>query len=142
MKGSYYRLAKVYHPDRVEEAQKTIAQEKFTALHLAYSVLADPEKKKMYDSGDSNALFAKTTIAAKWMQYIHTVDSADIETARSKYQGSIAEENDIIREIVIGKGSMSHLMNTIPFMRCEDETRMIERVKGFIMKGKIPNTTI
>lgn len=142
VKASYYRLAKVYHPDHVREAEKAIAQEKFTDLHLAYSILADPEKKKVYDAGNSTALFAKTTIAGTWMQYIQTIDSNDIQIARNKYQGSIAEQNDIMREIVIGKGSMVHLMNTIPFMRSEDEMRIIEMIKVFMMKGKIPKITI
>lgn len=142
MKASYYRLARLYHPDRVDEAQKATANDKFAALHLAYSVLADPEKKKLYDAGDSTILFTKTTIAGKWVQYIRTVGLADIESARSKYQGSVDEQNDIMREIVIGRGSMTHLFNTIPSMRYEDEPRMIEMIKGFVNTGEISKISI
>lgn len=99
VKASYYRLARVYHPDRVDESQKSVANEKFAALHQAYSILADPEKKKAYDAGDSTILFTKTTIAGKWEQYIRTIDLNDIETARGKYRGNDEEENDVMREI-------------------------------------------
>lgn len=142
VKANYYRLARIYHPDRVDETQKVAANEKFAALYLAYSILADPEKKKAYDAGDSNFLSTKTTIAGKWEQYIRTVEVADIESARSKYQGSVAEQNDVMREIVNGNGSMTHLFNTIPFMRFEDERRMIEMVKEFINSGKISKIAI
>lgn len=142
MKANFYRLARIHHPDRVEENQKAIAKEKFTILHLAYSILADPEKKKAYDAGDSTSVSSKTTIAGKWEQYIQTIDSADIVCARSKYQGSSAEQNDVMREIVIGKGSMIHLMNTIPFMRSEDELRIVDMINGFINMGKITKIAI
>lgn len=96
----------------------------------------------MYDAGDSTILFTKTTIAGKWVQYIRTVGLADIESARSKYQGSVDEQNDIMREIVIGRGSMTHLFNTIPSMRYEDEPRMIEMIKGFVNTGEISKISI
>lgn len=114
VKANYYRLAKVYHPDRVEDTNKAVAQEKFATLRLAYSILVDPEKKKAYDAGDTNTLFEQTSIAGKWNQYIQKIDSASVLSARTKYQGSIAEQNDVAREFEIGKGSMTHLLNTIP----------------------------
>lgn len=142
VKANYYRLARVCHPDRVDETQKAEASEKFVALHLAYSILADPEKKKAYDAGDSSVLFTKTTVAGKWEQYIQPVEVVDSERAKSKYQGSDTEQNDVMREIVNGNGSMTHLFNTIPFMRFEDEPRMIEMVKEFINMGKISKISI
>lgn len=142
MKANYYRLARIWHPDRVEQAQKEIAKEKFTAIQLAYSVLADPERKKAYDAGDSNSALAKATIAGKWEQYTQIVEPGDIEKARNKYQGSLTEQKDVMREIVIGKGSMIHLLNTVPFMRIEDEPRMVDMIKKCMIMGQIPKTTI
>lgn len=84
MKANYYRLARIWHPDRVEQAQKETAKEKFTAIQLAYSVLADPKRKKAYDTGDSNGALAKATIAGKWEQYTQIVEPKDIENARNK----------------------------------------------------------
>lgn len=142
MKESYYRLARIYHPDRANNTEKSAAKDKFQTLHQAYSILVDPEKKKLYDAGELLTLFSKTTIASRWHQYIRTIDSNDIVKARNSYQGSEAEKKDILREIVIGKGSVTHLIHNIPFMRYEDETRIIEIIKNGITSGEIPKILI
>lgn len=142
VKASYYRLARVFHPDRVSDEEKEIASEKFKILHQAYLVLANPQTKKAYDACDSKTLPTKPTVYGHWEHYFHTVDSNDIDNARAKYQGSPAEENDIIREIVIGKGSLTHLSNNIPFMRNEDEPRIMEIIKRGMEIGKIPKMVI
>ncbi len=49
IKKVYRSLALKYHPDRVEEAQKKEAEEKFKEISEAYGVLSDPQKRKMYD---------------------------------------------------------------------------------------------
>ena len=38
-----------YHPDRVPEAEKKAAEEKFKEISEAYGVLSDPAKKQTYD---------------------------------------------------------------------------------------------
>lgn len=142
MKANYYRLARIYHPDRVVDAEKAAAKEKFHVLHEAYSILVNPETKKLYDSGTSHTLFVKSTIAAKWDKYIRTINSTDMEHARKNYQGSDEEKKDIFREILTGKGSITHLFNVIPFMRYEDEQRIIEIIRSGIKSGDIPKVSI
>lgn len=142
MKTNYYKLAKIHHPDRVPEAEKPAAKERFNIIHHAYSILANSESKAKYDAGETDILFPKTTIAAKWEQYIKTTKTGDIECARSKYQGTSAEEADVLREFIIGKGSMTHLLNLIPFMRYEDESRMIEILKRCMENGQIQKIPI
>lgn len=78
----------------------------------------------------------------KWEQHIRPVTSRDIDDARHNYQGSLNEETDVIREFVIGNGSMTHLFNTIPFMRIEDEPRITHMIKEFIGMGKIKKIPI
>lgn len=142
VKTSYYRLARKFHPDRVSDAEKSIANEKFSILHQAYSILANPETKKLYDAGEMRIFFSKPTIVGKWEHYIAPLMSSAIESARQNYQGSVSEEADILREFIIGKGSMTHLFNTIPFMRTEDEARMIHVIKECMESGKIPKAPI
>lgn len=96
MKKSFFKLAKLYHPDRVAADEIEEAKNKFNIIHNAYSILSDASKKKQYDSG-INVLFARATVAAMWENYLKPVNTSDIENARKKYQGSIAEKNDIMR---------------------------------------------
>jgi molecular chaperone DnaJ len=49
IKKAYRSLALKYHPDRVPEAEKKAAEEKFKEISEAYGVLADAQKRKTYD---------------------------------------------------------------------------------------------
>jgi molecular chaperone DnaJ len=48
VKAAYRRLAKEYHPDRNPES-RTEAEEKFKELSEAYEVLANEQKRRLYD---------------------------------------------------------------------------------------------
>ena len=45
----YKVLAKKYHPDITQEADKHAAEEKFKTISEAYEILSDDEKRKKYD---------------------------------------------------------------------------------------------
>mgnify|MGYP000381480979 FL=1 len=47
IKKAYRKLAKKYHPD--QNAGNAQAERQFKEVTEAYSVLSDPEKKKLYD---------------------------------------------------------------------------------------------
>jgi len=49
MKSAYRKLALKYHPDRVPEAEKTQAAEKFKEIAAAYYTLGDVTRRKEYD---------------------------------------------------------------------------------------------
>lgn len=134
-------MARKYHPDRVAVDEKEEANAKFNIIHNAYAILSDSVKKKQYDEG-CDILFTKTTIAARWEHYLKPATTNDIEIARKAYQGSEREELDLIREFKIGNGSMTHLINTIPFMRVEDENRILESIHDMMSLGKIAKLPI
>ena len=53
IKQAYRKLAKKYHPDlytHASEAEKKKAEAKIKEINQAYSVLSDPQKKKVYDT--------------------------------------------------------------------------------------------
>ncbi len=54
IKKAYYKLAKMYHPDRLPreatEEEKTNAKIKFAEADIAFKVLSDPERKAKYDT--------------------------------------------------------------------------------------------
>ena len=53
IKKAYKKMAMKYHPDRNGESEesKKMAERKFIDVNDAYSVLSDPKKRRMYDSG-------------------------------------------------------------------------------------------
>ncbi|XP_031637841.1 J domain-containing protein CG6693-like [Contarinia nasturtii] len=141
VKRAFFNMAKKYHPDRVEDAMKIEAGEKFNIIHNAYTILSQPEKKKLYDEG-RDVLFTRKTIAAGWEIYMKPVQNNDIEQAKKMYQGSKKEEEDLIREFKAGKGSLTHILNNLPFMRVEDENRIIETINDLVYQGKLPKIKI
>lgn len=141
MKKNYYRLAREFHPDRASESDKSAAAEKFSILHQAYAILSNPETKRAYDENqNSEILFCQTTIASKWEQHVVQISDEKIDESRKLYQGTDAELLDIKREIIIGKGSITHLLNTIPFMRIEDEPRMLQIIQSLIASKVLPSS--
>jgi DnaJ family protein C protein 7 len=53
IRKAYKKLALKWHPDRNSESEESqkMAEKMFRDINDAYSVLSDPKKKQMYDSG-------------------------------------------------------------------------------------------
>ena len=49
MKKAYHKVSLKVHPDRASKADKEEATKKFQALSHAYSVLADKDRRAVYD---------------------------------------------------------------------------------------------
>ena len=49
VRGAYFRLARLYHPDLKRSDQKPEDTEKFIEINRAYTVLSDAAKRQAYD---------------------------------------------------------------------------------------------
>lgn len=49
IKSAYYRLSKIYHPDKNNNCPKATTQ--FRNITEAYETLSDPKSKAVYDTG-------------------------------------------------------------------------------------------
>lgn len=56
VKKAFRKLSKKFHPDRVDEKDKKMAQDKFADISEAYQTLKDPKKREVYDHGGSDAV--------------------------------------------------------------------------------------
>lgn len=131
----------MFHPDRVDDKEKFIAKEKFSILHHAYTVLSDTNGRQRYDNG-IDVLFTKATRSAEWEHFLKPASDNEINDTRSNYQNSVEELDSIKREFQAGKGSMTHLLNNIPYMRVEDETRIVEIIQTLIANSQVPKHKI
>jgi molecular chaperone DnaJ len=78
IKQAYRRLARQYHPDVAKENPKA-AEEKFKQLSEAYEVLADPEKRRRYDVGGSDAVESDFGPGGfTWQNFTHQGDLEDL----------------------------------------------------------------
>ncbi|MEM3396828.1 MAG: molecular chaperone DnaJ [Thermoplasmata archaeon] len=78
IKKAYRNLAKKYHPDMNRDNPKE-AEEKFKEISEAYEVLADPQKREMYDRYGMDGV--KDTFGPdgfKWENFTHARDFEDI----------------------------------------------------------------
>jgi molecular chaperone DnaJ len=79
IKRAYRRLAKKYHPDLNKDNPKA-AEEKFKTLSEAYEVLADDEKRKIYDQYGADGLKQQVWGGQgfDWSRFTHVADVEDI----------------------------------------------------------------
>ena len=56
IKKSYRKLALKFHPDKACEDKKKDCEESFKEINEAYSILSDKEKRRKYDSGETDHL--------------------------------------------------------------------------------------
>ncbi|XP_060535389.1 J domain-containing protein CG6693 [Cylas formicarius] len=139
IKKAYHKLSLLVHPDRVSEAQKEIATEKFKVLGRIHTTLQNKEKRKIYDNcgdfdGDSDSGF-------NWMEYwsaiFKKIDRKDLENYEKEYIGSEKERQDIRKAYEISKGNMNVILEMVPFSNCDSEPRIIEIVREMVNNGEV-----
>uniref|UniRef100_U5ELA7 Putative molecular chaperone dnaj superfamily n=1 Tax=Corethrella appendiculata TaxID=1370023 RepID=U5ELA7_9DIPT len=142
IKKAYYKLSLQVHPDRVPEAEKEEATEKFKILGKIYTVLTDKNKKAIYDEqgiidDEDDDSFGATWLNM-WKQFFKPISSEDISNFEKNYRGSELELNDIKKAYLNGKGCINYMMEAVPFMAVEDEPRIAEIIQKMIDSNEVP----
>lgn len=141
------------HPDRVADNEKEEATEKFKVLTKIHGVLVDAKKKKLFDQqgiidDDSDT---ENNWQKLWREFYKPITTTDIENFHQNYIGksqmvcaskwmaendwihfigSEMEERDVLKAYEHGLGCIDFMMESVPFMRVEDEPRIIKLVNG------------
>ncbi|MEZ4814179.1 MAG: J domain-containing protein [Bdellovibrionota bacterium] len=96
IKNAYRKLAKKHHPDL--NPGNTKNEEKFKEIANAYALIGDPESRKKYDAGETEA----AEQAQRQQYYSHSQARPN-----SRYSQSFDFDDDILNSIFGGAGATS-----------------------------------
>lgn len=140
IKKAYMKLALVHHPDKGGD------KEKFQALSLAHSILADEEKRKLYDehgSLEDDADFNEENFDF-WYQYFRNlfpkISLDDIARFETEYVGSEEERGDVLQAYNQHGGRLQHIMDSVMFAEEGEELRIIALIDSLIEVGELVAT--
>eukprot|EP00889_Picochlorum_renovo_P004698 jgi/Picre1/31728/NNA_007079.t1 len=134
IRKSYFKMAIKVHPDR--NAGDSRATERFQSLQKIYSVLSDPEKRRIYDQTgqfeDEDGVLSEKNFESLYEYYKAkfrevTVDA--IEDFREKYQESEEEMNDVLSYYDEFEGNMQKVFDHV--MLSDPEVDSV-RFQGYI----------
>ena len=97
VKRAYRRLAMQFHPDRVPTEQKAEAEERFKDVSEAYEVLADEEKRRLYDESGHAGVEQRAWGGQgfDWSRFTHAGDLEDLfgeDVFRDFFGGSMVDQ--------------------------------------------------
>ncbi|KAM9893872.1 hypothetical protein OXX79_006055 [Metschnikowia pulcherrima] len=143
IKKAYKKLSLQYHPDKIQQLQTNEDKDQFPKIQLAYSVLSDPLKRRLYDTTGSYGDNMEGAGEFDWKVYFEnmtekiTIDMIDED--REKYQGSNEEKEDILNNFVYYEGDFLKLFEVIPHLEFDEasENRVFD-----IVDHAVANETI
>lgn len=138
IKKAYRKSSLKIHPDRVEEAEKAKATEKFQVLAQVHHVLSDSEKRKLYDDhgiiANDDSLESEADWSNYWRLLFPEISEKDIDNFMSTYIGSDEEKRDLIELYNRFKGDLDMIFN---YHIGYDETRTVKQLKDLIKEKVI-----
>ncbi|KAE9550567.1 hypothetical protein FO519_006225 [Halicephalobus sp. NKZ332] len=143
VKKAYYKQSMLWHPDRFsdekDEEKKANATRRFQIISKAYTILNDPEKRKLYDSTgiiDDEALLSfNEDWLATWKLIFKPITQQEIEKFLNKYLGSEDQKNDIINYYNKYKGDMDKILACV--IGGDDEEQIRFMINDLIATGQI-----
>ncbi|CAD6991178.1 J domain-containing protein CG6693 [Ceratitis capitata] len=147
IKKAYYKLSLQVHPDRVKDADKANATEKFKVLSKIYQVLSDKDKRALYDEqgviDDEEDMEGKlSSWLDLWRKMFKRITDEDITNYQKSYIGSELERNDMKKAYLSSKGCINQMMNEVPFLNVDDEPRLQKIIREMIDAGEVPEYKI
>src|SRR2546426_591450 len=135
IKRAYRRLAKKHHPDLNKDNPKA-AEEKFKQISEAYEVLADDEKRRIYDQFGADGLKQQVWGGEgfDWSRFTHAGDVEDI-FGRDLFQSFFGQSGGLggsLFEQFFGGGSVARRRGPAPGQdaRVEVELDLEEVARG------------
>ena len=137
IKKAYHMKARHVHPDRCGGTIE--AKTNFQVLQKAYSILSDPEKRKLYDrTGCTDADNEQFWEAYKhYREAFPEITKDDIEAFEKEYRKSTEEQDAVIAFYKKSKGDISHILGFILCSRDDDIPRFIKMIDDAIASGAI-----
>lgn len=108
--------------------------------------MIDDGKRNLYDEKGIIDDDDETSSLSDWIKFWNSIfkpiTEEDIEKYEREYRHSEQEKSDIKRSYIQGKGCINHLMNSVPFLRVEDEDRLQTIVQEMIKSNEVPSYSI
>jgi len=141
VKKAYYRMSLKVHPDRVSESIQELATQKFQILGRVYSILADKDKRAIYDETGSIDEEGDADSVKDWESYwrllFKKITLDDIERFKKEYQGSNEELKDLKEYYEHFKGDMDKILESLPCADIDEEPRLREILIDCIKRKEI-----
>ena len=143
IRRAYHKLSLKVHPDRVEASEKVEATKKFQVLGKLYGVLADEEKRALYDEQgiveDEDDITQDRNWVEYWRLLFNKVTIDDIKAYEKSYKGSEQELDDLKSAYIEYEGDMDQILDNILCSTIDDEPRFHDLIKGWIKSAEVPS---
>ncbi|KAJ5645252.1 hypothetical protein N7507_011263 [Penicillium longicatenatum] len=134
IKSAYKKSALRHHPDKVSEDARDAAHAKFQQIALAYAVLSDPRRRKIYDrTGNTEEVLGEDG-DFDWMEFYREQLSAMLDTKaisdfQRKYQNSDEEKRDLLEAYEKHSGDLDKIYESVMLSNVLDDD---ERFRAII----------
>lgn len=133
------------HPDKNPDDKE--AGGKFQMLNMAYKILMDPEKRKIFDeTGSVEGIDDELDTASFNLAYAYyrsmykAITEEDIDAFETQYKESAEEVEDVLQFYEKHSGDVTRLLECIPLSKNEDVKRLLQVIDAAIKEGKIKKT--
>jgi len=134
IKKAYRVRALQSHPDKDPSPE---AKLNFQKLHAAYSILKNPESRKLYDETGYVEGDGFETAADFFVGKFGRISEQDIVDFAGKYRGSEEEEKDVIDFYLKHEGDVSDLLEWIPLSDPSEVERFVQLIEVALREKKL-----